>query len=222
MRKILIKKETIENLYFTQKLSLNQISKILKISNCTVESRLKEFGFKLRNKWEAKKLIDQSGKNNSSYIDGRCSKKYYCECGNEICYKNFRYGQGKCLCCSSQINSYFNLGKNKTEEQKKQLSLSFGGNGIPYSQNEYPKEFYYIRESIRRRDKYKCQNCGMTEKEHLIVWGKRLTIHHIDYNKKNCKNNNLISVCFLCNIQANSKRTYWQEFYTKIISQAVS
>lgn len=37
------------------------------------------------------------GKNSGGYIDGRCSKKYYCiesNCNNEISYGNWIYGIG--------------------------------------------------------------------------------------------------------------------------------
>jgi len=55
----------------------------------------------------------------------------------------------------------------------------------------------------------------MTEEEHIIVVGKVLSIHHIDYDKQNCKENNLITLCDSCNNRANSNRNYWIEFYTK-------
>ena len=220
MKKILIKKEILKKLYFDKKLSLNQISKILKISNCTIESRLKEYGFKLRNKWEAKKLINQSGKNNYFYLDGRCLKKYYCkDCKKEIIYKTWRYGKQRCSSCSHIGDKNYLFGKERPYEVCCKLSLSFGGNEIPYSQNEYPKNFYYIKETIRQRDNYECQNCSMTEEEHLIVHGQVLHVHHIDYDKQNCNKENLISLCHNCNIRANYNRTYWQEFYTKINSQ---
>jgi len=58
----------------------------------------------------------------------------------------------------------------------------------------------------------------MTEEEHLIVFGKVLTIHHIDYNKQNCKENNLITLCGSCNTRANFNRSYWVDFYKQKVS----
>ena len=69
---------------------------------------------------------------------------------------------------------------------------------------------------IRQRDDYKCQNCGMTEKEHIIVLGEVLTIHYIDYNKKNCKEDNLISLCRQCNSRANFNRKEWIKISPKL------
>ncbi len=48
----------------------------------------------------------------------------------------------------------------------------------------------------------------MTEKEHLIKYKCRLNIHHIDYNKNNCDEKNLISVCHSDNSKANKDRDY--------------
>jgi hypothetical protein len=79
----------------------------------------------------------------------------------------------------------------------------------------YPLEFNdELKEQIRKRDNYICQNCGMTEEEHLIVKGQILSIHHIDYNKDNCKETNLITVCDSCNTRANFNRDYWLDFYS--------
>jgi len=208
MKKIFIKKEIIEDLYFNKKLSLNQISKILKINNCTIESRLKEYGFKLRDRFVAKKLIDQSGKNNGSFIDGRCFKKYYCKCGNGIKYDSFRKGTRRCQKCYLKIIGYFNKGIKFSNERKSKMSLSFGGTGIPYENCNYPSKFYEIRESIRKRDNYICQLCNKKGK----------SVHHIDYDKKNCKRNNLITLCLRCNNKVNANRNSWKIFFkNKII-----
>ena len=82
------------------------------------------------------------------------------------------------------------------------------------SREEYPWYFTdKLKEEIRKRDNYECQNCGMIEEEYLIVYGRKLDCHHIDYDKKNCNINNLITLCFSCNIRANNNRVYWEEYY---------
>lgn len=92
-----------------------------------------------------------------------------------------------------------------------------GRSFLPYSE-KFNSE---LKAKIRARDNYTCQNCGMTEEEHLIVYGVYLTVHHIDYNKKNCEETNLISTCIPCNSRANSNRDYWQEFYQNKISMGI-
>ncbi|HDZ14488.1 hypothetical protein LCGC14_0646870 [marine sediment metagenome] len=68
------------------------------------------------------------------------------------------------------------------------------------------------KESIKERDDYKCQN--------VDCWNNsnRLSIHHIDYDKKNCHPNNLITLCTSCNVRANYNRDFWQTQYEYVIN----
>ena len=70
-----------------------------------------------------------------------------------------------------------------------------------------------LREKIRKRDKFTCQLCHITEKEHYNKFGRILTIHHIDYNKQNCKEDNLITLCCKCNAKVNGNRDYWFSYF---------
>ena len=47
----------------------------------------------------ANKQQEKTGKNNPNYKDGRTLKKWYCECGNEINYRNSLYGKSQCQEC---------------------------------------------------------------------------------------------------------------------------
>jgi len=60
-----------------------------------------------------------------------------------------------------------------------------------------------LKKSIRERDKYTCRLCGK-EQEDIIF-----AVHHIDYNKKNCNPNNLITLCRSCHSKTNINREYW-------------
>jgi len=42
-------------------------------------------------------------------------------------------------------------------------------------------------------------------------------VHHIDYDKKNCDPENLITLCKNCHPKTNSNRGDWIEFFAKII-----
>jgi len=66
-----------------------------------------------------------------------------------------------------------------------------------------------LKELIRQRDNYQCQLCGMPECENI----RKLSVHHIDYNKKNCLPSNLVSLCIKCHIKTNFKREYWTEYF---------
>lgn len=65
-----------------------------------------------------------------------------------------------------------------------------------------------FKEQIRMRDCYKCYICGVSEAEH----GKRLAVHHIDYNKDNLSLDNLVSLCFSCHGKTNFNRDEWLSF----------
>ena len=65
-----------------------------------------------------------------------------------------------------------------------------------------------LRISIRERDNHICQECGVHQDE-LDGWNKKLDVHHIDYDKKNCNPDNLIALCRNCHLKTNRNREYW-------------
>jgi hypothetical protein len=76
--------------------------------------------------------------------------------------------------------------------------------------NPYPKRFnQQLKEKIRVRDNFICQLCGVPELE----LNRNLHNHHIDYNKENCKESNLISLCHKCNSIVNGKRDYYKQYF---------
>ena len=70
------------------------------------------------------------------------------------------------------------------------------------------------REKIRERDGYCCQNCGIAEN----LLNAKLSIHHIDYEKKNISPNNLISLCNSCHIKTNHGREYWTVVFRNVLN----
>ena len=87
----------------------------------------------------------------------------------------------------------------------------------------YLPEFNKIlKEKIRRRDGHKCMLCGITEHDHIKETGKVLSIHHIDYDKKNNNEHNLITLCTKCNLKVNKNIEYWIEYFTRAISSIYS
>lgn len=66
-----------------------------------------------------------------------------------------------------------------------------------------------LKEVIRNRDRRKCSICGKTELEE----GKRLQVHHIDYDKKNNNPDNLITLCSSCHCKTNFKRDNWLNYF---------
>lgn len=71
-----------------------------------------------------------------------------------------------------------------------------------------------LKDKIRVRDNFKCQLCSIPELE----CDRRLDVHHIDYDKKNLNENNLISLCKKCHMKTNHNRDYWKEYFLNKIN----
>lgn len=81
----------------------------------------------------------------------------------------------------------------------------------------YPETFNNdLKYKIRSRDNFKCNLCGIPEVEYC----KSLDVHHIDYNKANCSENNLISLCNICHLKTNMNRNYWTKYFTKQMEES--
>lgn len=79
-----------------------------------------------------------------------------------------------------------------------------------------------LKKRIRKRDKYTCQNCGITEKESKQLHNRKLTIHHINYHKPDLDDYNLISLCNDCHVLTNTNREYWQKLFTDKLNGGVT
>jgi hypothetical protein len=66
-----------------------------------------------------------------------------------------------------------------------------------------------IKEQVRMRDGYKCRICGCSQVENGVL----LSVHHIDYDKKNTSLSNLIALCVNCHPQTNFNRHFWKMWF---------
>ncbi len=102
-----------------------------------------------------------------------------------------------------------------TEVTRRKRSASFQGISLDewksyVSFESYPSEFNFVlKEKIRNRDGRQCQKCNGSE----LLEGRRLSVHHIDGDKMNCDENNLITLCNSCN---NTSDTIEKEFLLKV------
>jgi len=161
-------------------------------------------------------------------------KTFIClDCKKKISRKAVTHGKGRCPSCAT-INAFKEnpelitniskkalkrlsipennpmFGKHHTEEVKSKISLNHGGTGIPYEFSEYPLEFNNsLKEKIRDRDNHECQKCHIKEKN----LDRELNVHHIDYNKENCEEENLISLCQSCHTKSNFNREEWIKYF---------
>jgi len=98
----------------------------------------------------------------------------------------------------------------KLSESHRSERSYFWKGGI--SQNPYPIGWTEtLKKSIRERDHYICQICEKLQKD------EALSVHHIDYDKKNCNPDNLISLCRSCHLKTSHNRKNWIKFFSKTI-----
>lgn len=117
------------------------------------------------------------------------------------------------------------------EERAREIKLFYsdrmmGNKNINYidgrSYEPYPEIFNRrLKAVIKKKDNYKCQNCDIEEIEirKSDSLGRGLSIHHIDYDKHNCHEDNLISLCRVCHGFSHGNRKIIQAFYEKKIKQ---
>lgn len=174
----------------------------------------------------------KKSKRNPNYKHGLCSEQHYCiNCNKRLS----SYYAKRCRSCSKKGNLHsqfkggfpkcMDCGKTVNNRYAKRCRLCFGKSEIGKGNPNYidgRAQFFYtyefnneLKNQIRKRDNYKCRNCGIKEKNHF----RKLDIHHIDYNRKNCKETNLITTCNKCNVKANYNRIYWTKFYGKLIKE---
>lgn len=71
---------------------------------------------------------------------------------------------------------------------------------LPLDRTEnYPDEWgTEIKSEVRYRDGRRCQFCRVPETAHAILTGKKLHVHHVNGEKKDCDRGNLIALCAFC------------------------
>ncbi len=134
------------------------------------------------------------------YINSKQKLEYRCSKGHEhiISWNGWWHGY---RCPECYYLSIFGFGNPSWKD---------GISCEPYCDAWADKEY---KADIKARDNYECQNpdCWGT--------GKKLCLHHIDYNKKNCGPYNLITLCNSCNARANKDREKHKIFYRRIMEK---
>jgi len=101
--------------------------------------------------------------------------------------------------------------KNREETLKKiskqNSILWLGGEREEAYNSEFTK---HLKNKIKKRDNYTCQICGLTK--------RNMHSHHVDYNKKNNSEDNLIYLCNSCHSKTNYNRRYWVDLLYTFLS----
>ena len=212
--------------YIINKKSMNQIADEIGCSSFSIFKYLKINNIKTR----VNKLINRKGKNNGNYghkwtkeqkIKGGILTKKAMD--NTIVKNKMR---GKRYSITGINNSMYGIPrsqkvKNKISKTKRKKGDSKGKNNWNYGKTgklspayieglirKYPCKFNKIlKESIRERDNHQCQICGKLEN------GRKLDVHHIDYDKNNLNPKNLITLCRSCHMQSNGNREIYIEYF---------
>lgn len=107
----------------------------------------------------------------------------------------------------------------KHPEERERKSRKIRGENNPnwwggLKKNPYPAEFNkLLKEKIRKKYDYTCCLCGRTEREELEELNQVLCVNHIDFDKNNCKEENLNTLCVRCNVKINREREYWTNYF---------
>jgi len=115
--------------------------------------------------------------------------------------------KGKLLGCKR--NDEFKQKISSVTKMENNPNWKGGVSFLPYSL-EFNNE---LKNKIKIRDNFECKNPDCKQKTNII------TIHHIDYNKYNCSELNLITLCSSCNSRANGNREKNRSKYMVIIEK---
>jgi len=183
-----------------------------KCSKCSKIGRL--------NKFKGTKRPEITGKNNPNYkerIERFCSS-----CNKSVLVSEYRDKRSKNIFCSKQC--LISWKKTLIGEKSTSYGIRRFGEENPNWRGGISFEPYPLgwtktfREQIRYRDGYKCQMCGV----HEVDCNRKLSVHHIDYNKLNLSENNLVSLCVKCHCKTNGNREYWKRYFSLHSSRGLS
>jgi len=206
-------KNLLIKLYIQKKKSICSIAKLLKVSHSTIHRKMIKYNIPRRTNWK--------------HMVGKKRPKFAKKLSNLM--KGQKYTQQRKKNISKGVKRFFKNNSDKIRKGPKngcwgkkfpEHSKRMKGNKNPAWNGGSSFEPYPLgwnktfKEQIRYRDGYKCQLCGCPE----IESGRRLDIHHIDYNKKNIQPDNLISLCNKCHGKTNSNRLYWIKYFKEEIN----
>ncbi len=178
----------------------------------------------------------RKGKMNGAFKHGNFSKYIikYCielDCNNKVskngnrCYKHSKKGKRNpqykkgdfvkdthfCIeiNCNNKVSKKGNFCKSCVFKGERSPVYFWGVREYPLCFNEELKIF------IRNFYEERCYLCRISSYWHKKLYGFRLHIHHVDYDKNNCEIDNLVPLCIKCHKRTTNKKQ--REFYTNLI-----
>lgn len=138
-----------------------------------------------------------------NYVNAHTPLSCICDKGHEfkIAWANFKHNKRGCRACQYEEMSIGRFGEDNP-------NWKGGLKSEPYCFIWNNNEF---KEYIKERDGYRCLN------PHCFGTSKKLSVHHINYVKKDCDHMNLITLCVSCNGRANKDREWHTAWYQAIL-----
>lgn len=142
-----------------------------------------------------------------------------CGCGQTMNYLNKWGRPTKFIWGHNNKNkNYISLyGKDKAEsliesiKGGKHWNWNGGSSFEPYGLDFNEK----FKESIRARDNYCCVLCNKSQEE----LGQKLSVHHVDYDKKLTLPQNAVSLCRPNHTLTNNNRSAWKTFFQALLKE---
>lgn len=144
-------------------------------------------------------LQQETGSKNRNWKGGF---KYCEDCGKQLKSR----GTTRCRSCSAKLRVKKGL-TSFGQPGGKSCNWKDGKSFEKYSD----KWTRAVKREVRWRDGFQCVECGVSEAD----CGRRLDVHHIDYNKRNVSMINLISLCGHCHRKTNFNRGLWEKYFSE-------
>ena len=138
-------------------------------------------------------------------------------------FKNIKYPNNE-KTWNQIINEYeerffarFIMAQERDSMQKLEARIG----GFWYGNSQYPSHVLYcekfneeFKERVRAFWGYRCFECGTPQRK------RKLSVHHVHYDKKMCCNGSprdVVPLCSSCHTKTNTNRNYWEDHFTDLL-----